>query len=510
MKMKRKALAFLLTLCMLFVLIPAQPAAADESYGTLQALNEEKTFYAMDYRYDYQMSDLLTHNIHDSNDLVKWVVSHLISSNKDLSYSINMGDGGACSAFVAQDNNDNILYARNYDYLQSAKNVLMHTYSKDGYEAIAMAAGGWIDIDGVDLSDNPLLRALPYLAMDGMNEKGMMISVLKLDGEGAQPEDSSLIPNLFVRLVLDYAANVQEAIDLLDDYKIRTSMTYSNFHFFVADKTGEYGIIEVTPGKGDVSIQYDSLNDSYSTKGGRQITNFYQLYPSQDENLDDGLHGFDRYMRFIRHLSDCDYTMSKEAAMALLSEAYQDNTIDATHETQWSVVYSPADMTASVSVRTNASDDKDTFYTTQYDFDLSLLGSGGNQTFVFNPVVSSLTPQSANADTGIYGEGERTFNIISHTQTTYAGGQVISELEISDIHGDWNEKQIIQTLKDAGIQSDLYKISYSTNDQTAVVTFSKSTASSTESAHFGTTEFVTFDGTLQGLITAIDADDVTR
>ena len=95
----------------------------------------------------------------------------------------------------------------------------------------------------------------------------------------------------------------------------------------------------------------------------------------------------------------------------------------------------------------------------------------------------------------------------SHTQTTYAGGQVISELEISDIHGDWNEKQIIQTLKDAGIQSDLYKISYSTNDQTAVVTFSKSTASSTESAHFGTTEFVTFDGTLQGLITAIDADD---
>lgn len=109
MKMKRKALAFLLTLCMLFVLIPAQPAAADESYGTLQALNEEKTFYAMDYRYDYQMSDLLTHNIHDSNDLVKWVVSHLISSDKDLSYSINMGDGGACSAFVAQDNNDNIL-----------------------------------------------------------------------------------------------------------------------------------------------------------------------------------------------------------------------------------------------------------------------------------------------------------------------------------------------------------------------------------------------------------------
>lgn len=52
MKMKRKALAFLLTLCMLFVLIPAQPAAADESYGTLRALNEEKTFYAMDYRYD--------------------------------------------------------------------------------------------------------------------------------------------------------------------------------------------------------------------------------------------------------------------------------------------------------------------------------------------------------------------------------------------------------------------------------------------------------------------------
>ena len=508
MKMKRKALAFLLTLCMLFVLIPAQPAAADESYGTLRALNEEKTFYAMDYRYDYQMSDLLTHNIHDSNDLVKWVVSHLISSDKDLSYSINMGDGGDGGAFVAQDNNDNILYARNYDYLQSAKNVLIHTYSKDGYEAIAMAAGGWIDIDGVDLSDNPLLMALPYLAMDGMNEKGMMISVLKLDGEGAQPEDSSLIPNLFVRLVLDYAANVQEAIDLLNEYTIRTSMTYSNFHFFVADKTGKYGIIEVTPGKGDASVQYDSFNDSYATKGGRQITNFYQLYPSKKENLDDGLHGFDRYMRFVRHLYNCDYTMSKEAAMALLSEAYQDNTIDATHETQWSIVYSPVDMTANVCVRTNASDNKDTFYSTQYDFDLSLLGSGENQTFVFNPVVSSLTPQSVTAETGTYGEGEHTFNVTSHTKTSYAGGQVISELKIADINDDWcddiwEEKQIIQTLKDAGIQSDLYKISYSANDPTtaiAVATFSNSTASSSEYTRSGCTRFIHFDGTLRGLI----------
>ncbi len=81
----------------------------------------KKTFYAMDYRYDYQMSDLLTPNIHDSNDLVKWVVSHLISSNKKIFHTALTWGRRCLQCLCCTDNNDNILYARNYDYLQSNK-----------------------------------------------------------------------------------------------------------------------------------------------------------------------------------------------------------------------------------------------------------------------------------------------------------------------------------------------------------------------------------------------------
>ena len=520
--MKRKTvtkiIACSMALSMALTIMPAVRIFAEETSEdevaalsvrddiVVSALNSDATFYTVDVRSDYQLDELLAYeNICNAEDLTLWVSAYL-GENGISSRSIDMGDGGACSAFVANDEQGNLIYARNYDYLQAAQNALVYTHPEKDYASVSMAAGGWITgTNGKLYNGGDMLYALPYLAMDGMNEKGVMISVLKLDGEGAKQEDpsvSTIIPNIVVRLVLDKAASVKEALDLMEEYNICSSMDYSNFHYFIADSTGESAIVEVNPSDGSMSVETGNLNDEESGTTNRQITNFYQLYPSQDYNLDDGLHGLDRYMRFVRQLHDCDYTMSKDAAMALLSEAYQDNTADSTHETQWSVVYSPIDMTVSVSPRYAASDDKNTFYSREYEFDVTGMGSGNVN---LNPSFKEGAVSESTADTGTCGEGERTFEVTSHTQTTYAGGQIVSNLEVGEIQGEWNESQIIQTLKDAGMNADLFKITYITDNETAIVTSSQESGVA-EYDNSGSTEIVKFDGTLQGLIDSLDTD----
>ena len=65
--------------------------------------------------------------------------------------------------------------------------VMVRTAPKDGYRSIGMADAGWVGYDIGSLSDGKsdlsAAVAMPYLIMDGMNEKGLAVSVLKLDGQ---------------------------------------------------------------------------------------------------------------------------------------------------------------------------------------------------------------------------------------------------------------------------------------------------------------------------------------
>lgn len=434
-KVKRKVIALSIALSMACTLLPAQSVLAKKTSDakiatqsisaadglTITQINDESTFYAVDIQKDYPLSDLLCENIYSAEDLTAWLNSRLGEVRKPL-LDVNMGDGGACSAFVTKDENGNLIYARNYDYLQEAQNALVHTNPSDGYESVSMAAGGWVTPAGQTLDSNKAYAyALPYLAMDGMNEKGVMISVLKLDGDGARQKDASksaIIPNIFVRLVLDRADSVDSAVALMDEYNVCSSMDYANFHYFIADATGTSAIVEVNPSDGSVTVDKGNVKDDSLSHTNRQITNFYQLYQSKDYNLDDGLHGLDRYMKFVRQLENCDYTMSKEGAMALLEEAYQDNTMDETHETQWSVIYTPADMSVNVSTRYDASDDKDIFYSRQYNFDVSGMGNGSVN---LSPDRKEGTESRQASNTGEFTDGERKFQVAANERTERAG-----------------------------------------------------------------------------------------
>lgn len=64
--------------------------------------------------------------------------------------------------------------------------------------------------------------AAPYLPFDGINEKGVAIALLAVpEAEVSYSADKvTLSTTTAIRLVLDKAANVDEAIDLLKQYNI--------------------------------------------------------------------------------------------------------------------------------------------------------------------------------------------------------------------------------------------------------------------------------------------------
>ena len=121
-----------------------------------------------------------------------------------------LSEGGyidtGCSAFFTHDLEGNPITCRNYDYPHhvfqedrslTGLNIILHCKPNGKYESIAMADAVWCgegnpflqkggpDLPGFDIR---LLDILPYQCMDGINEKGLCVSILRVDiKEGEQP-----------------------------------------------------------------------------------------------------------------------------------------------------------------------------------------------------------------------------------------------------------------------------------------------------------------------------------
>lgn len=97
----------------------------------------------------------------------------------------------------------------------------------------------------MDQNDIRVLAAL-YAPLDGMNEKGLAVSVNMIQ-DSASISQSTDKPDLTtttaVRLLLNKAANVDEALALLQEYDLHASMGMM-IHFALADAAGRAVVVE--------------------------------------------------------------------------------------------------------------------------------------------------------------------------------------------------------------------------------------------------------------------------
>lgn len=314
--------------------------------------------YEMDYTEDYKLGDALNVETKDINGLMGFVYSKLydkIPSNvaKQLSF------GAGCSAFAADDKNTgNHLMGRNYDFYhkneagdgeEEIAAIVVHTAPQGGKKSVSVVDGNWLGLNKgfytdakTDLS---MLMAVPYAFMDGVNEDGFAIGVLHLGGNPAQQKESGK-PNIFMnvamRMLLDKAADVDEAVELLNQYNMQmTSPAGGSYHFYMADAKGKYAIVEYVNENGDVTknpckIEVLTGNDLY-----RYVTNFY--VSESMANTDFGnksTRGKERYEKMQKRLWGSDFKLTTEEARNLLEDVSQGPDIkEQTSHTQWSSLY---------------------------------------------------------------------------------------------------------------------------------------------------------------------------
>ncbi|MDY2942674.1 MAG: linear amide C-N hydrolase [Paludibacteraceae bacterium] len=160
-----------------------------------------------------------------------------------------------CSTLVRQ-TADGVMMGRNYDFDHSGATMITLTYPDNGYASIATNSMEFLGLPAnwkpsENVMENMAAIAAIYVPMDGMNEKGLCVADL-IDLDGEQVSQDTGKPDLTtvsgIRLLLDKAATVEEAINLLEQYDMHSSIGFAH-HYAVSDTTGRAVVIEYVDGQ---------------------------------------------------------------------------------------------------------------------------------------------------------------------------------------------------------------------------------------------------------------------
>lgn len=337
--------------------------------------NQAGAVYEMTMDGGYYFDDFLAKGGAKSDDeLIDFIVDNL---TKGL-FEVDLGSPDVgCSSFAVTDEDGNSLFGRNYDF-SSTNSLILHTNPGNGRHASISS----VDLQFLNLSDgiNGIVDSLTaiaaaYAPLDGMNDAGVSCGIYMSyqgpDGGTVATDQNTELPDLtsttMLRLILDYADNVDEAVELVKRYDFHDSAN-SSFHYMVADASGKSAILEwVAPGatdltdldgsKRELKVYYNDddavLGANEAAENFQYVTNFI-VTPDYYET-EDAKKGLDRY-EYIHDFINGDGTnnegiVSREDCMTLLEDLGRrkwktTHTGQSDNITVWSVLYDLDNLTA--------------------------------------------------------------------------------------------------------------------------------------------------------------------
>ena len=321
---------------------------------SMKDLDGTGRLYEINYTADYKLDEVLSAGLTETTKLFGYVAYLLYDIKPSASWNVQYDAG--CSCFAVPDSKTSkYLMGRNYDYRHfnadktsyvPTSAILVHTAPQGGKKSISMVDGlnmgygkGFYTDGNTDLS---LLMGLPYAALDGINEDGFAIGVLALKENQTKQETGQprIGTTTAIRMLLDRASTVKEALAMLEKYDMDMQGSgHSNYHYFMADATGDYAIVEYTFEKGKkIPTIMEKLTGNDTL---RCVTNFY-VSPTM-VGTNDGWgsdHGKNRYWTIRNKLAENNYELSADGAMSLLSDVSQPADLEnITSQTQWSCLY---------------------------------------------------------------------------------------------------------------------------------------------------------------------------
>ena len=215
----------------------------------------EDGLYSMEYNGDYGFDDFLAQGGAASDgEVADYLVSFLSHGFYKIESDVQTGEFG-CSTICTQDEHGTTFFGRNYDW-EECQTMIVHTKPKDGYESVSTCCLDFLGFsegyapDGSMMDRMQTLAAI-YVPLDGMNEKGLVVADL-MAGDTEETHQRTDKPDLTtttaIRLLLDRAADVDEAIALLEQYDMNSSVG-SAHHLSLADASGKSVVVEYVDGE---------------------------------------------------------------------------------------------------------------------------------------------------------------------------------------------------------------------------------------------------------------------
>lgn len=308
------------------------------------------SYYEMDYVSDYHFDDFLKVGASSDTELMQFVLQKLL---KGIPINMDAKQGFACSTFSITNTDGDYIFGRNLDWRSKTVPVLVHTKPQNGYESISLCninfMGG--DCDLKYFSGKLASLCLPYMPLDGINEKGVSVAVLQLDNAATKQSTGKvgITTTTAIRLILDKAANVEEAITLLQSYDMYSSeMANVDFHFMLADSIGNSAIVEYT----DNQMKVVRKEGSFQVCTNFKITD----YLGQDITRDICF----RYAAYTKKFNEMNGVLTNEDAFQFLKSLSLAEMRGASGG--WSVLYNNTRLNMSLST----ADEMNQSYTYQF------------------------------------------------------------------------------------------------------------------------------------------------
>ena len=305
--MKKKIIkAALIILAVPVLILAVALSVFSKEIKTITSLEtyDIKDLYSIDYTADYGFDDFLKVGAKDWDEYSDWIKKTIA---KGIASKFNPDDF-SCSSFVTRNEKGEVLFGRNFDHTWDP--VVMTTTKPDhGYAVIGACSMGFLNFGKNETIQahtlnmtNAMLLCCPYFTTDGMNEYGVAMSVLDCGHAwiNDQEDAPTLVTDAMIRMVLENAKNVDEAIELFKSYNI--SHVKPNHHFMIADASGRSVVMEYTR-DGTVAVE------------SSVVTNF-DLYDEPHSGS-----GQDRYRTITTTLEEKKGMLTDEEALDLLAKS---------------------------------------------------------------------------------------------------------------------------------------------------------------------------------------------
>lgn len=235
-----------------------------------------------------------------------------------------------CSTIMAAKQDGNFLFGRNFDW-DRCNAMVVSARPENGYGSISTVNMDFVTqgigggVMGAALkSDRVQTLAALYAPLDGMNEAGLGVSVNMIQDNASldqNTEKPDITTTTAVRLMLDQAADVEEALELLGKYDMHASMGMM-VHFALADASGHSVVVEY-------------IDNRMVVTETPVVTNFYLA--EGDKNGIGTVQSHERY-EILMNLLQENESMTAENVRDALDRVSKDN-FGELESTEWSIVF---------------------------------------------------------------------------------------------------------------------------------------------------------------------------